>query len=348
MRPPVRTQTPNRQPGYHAPIGAAGGYDIAFNGLQTTRGLDPPNFDSPHNDASSVGQFARFTLPAGGNNFTNITFVNSHSTFQIPNDVANGEPASPTITKRKATRFWQFSIITRSGIQGSITFGPAYKASRDPGLRRSDERLDLWRGPQRRAAPLWKRRHSRRTAPTRSSRPETSARRRAGIPLRTNARRSITSCRATTCRRFGSTHVAAGGYVRSHSRVEVLRDHAAAKQLSRADPNTEHAERADDGRRQCSEPRQYLPVLPSGQLAYEQPLGSGLRTSLRFFAIKSTGFAQGFGAFSPRLKLTRFFGKRASLYAYIGRFFEPFSFENVSPEAAYLLNLPLQPTLGAV
>jgi hypothetical protein len=28
----------------------------------------------------------------------------------------------------------------------------------------------------------------------------------------------------------------------------------------------------------------------------------------------------------------------------IGRFFEPFSFENVSPEAAYLLNLPLQRT----
>ena len=60
--------------------------------------------------------------------------------------------------------------------------------------------------------------------------------------------------------------------------------------------------------------------------------------------IKSTEFAQGFGAFSPRLKITRFFGSRASLYAYIGRFFEPFSFENVSPSAAYLLNLPLQPT----
>jgi TonB dependent receptor len=63
-----------------------------------------------------------------------------------------------------------------------------------------------------------------------------------------------------------------------------------------------------------------------------------------FFTIKSAAFDQGFGAFSPRLKLTRFFGTRASVYGYIGRFFEPFSFENVSPEAAYLLNLPLSRT----
>ncbi|MBV8198719.1 MAG: TonB-dependent receptor, partial [Candidatus Eremiobacteraeota bacterium] len=63
-----------------------------------------------------------------------------------------------------------------------------------------------------------------------------------------------------------------------------------------------------------------------------------------FFTIRSTEFAQGFGAFSPRLKVTRYFGKRANLYAYVGRFFEPFSLENVSPSAAQLLNLPLQPT----
>jgi hypothetical protein len=31
---------------------------------------------------------------------------------------------------------------------------------------------------------------------------------------------------------------------------------------------------------------------------------------------------------------------------YIGRFFEPFSLENVSPQAAHLLNLPLEPTLA--
>ncbi|HTU81899.1 MAG TPA: TonB-dependent receptor, partial [Candidatus Acidoferrales bacterium] len=64
--------------GYHAPIAGGGGFDVAFSGLGTTRGLDPPDWNSPHNDASSVGQFARFTLPAGGNDFTNITFFNTH------------------------------------------------------------------------------------------------------------------------------------------------------------------------------------------------------------------------------------------------------------------------------
>ena len=42
------------------------------------------------------------------------------------------------------------------------------------------------------------------------------------------------------------------------------------------------------------------------------------------------------------MKLTRFFGARDSVYAYYGRFFTPFSLENVSPLAAYTLNLPLQ------
>ncbi|HEV8021914.1 MAG TPA: TonB-dependent receptor, partial [Candidatus Lustribacter sp.] len=65
-----------------------------------------------------------------------------------------------------------------------------------------------------------------------------------------------------------------------------------------------------------------------------------------FFNVLSTQYDEGFGAFSPRFKLTRYWGTRASLYAYIGRFFEPFSLENVSPQAAYLLNLPISPTVA--
>ena len=65
------------------------------------------------------------------------------------------------------------------------------------------------------------------------------------------------------------------------------------------------------------------------------------------FTLFSSEFQTGFSQFSPRLKLSRFFGKRAAVYAYYGRFFTPFSFQNVSPEAAYLLNLPLQRTPAA-
>ena len=65
-----------------------------------------------------------------------------------------------------------------------------------------------------------------------------------------------------------------------------------------------------------------------------------------FFSIRSTDFYQGFAGFSPRIKLTRFFGPRASIYAYVGRFFEPFSLENVDPRAAQELNLPLQASVA--
>ncbi len=43
---------------------------------------------------------------------------------------------------------------------------------------------------------------------------------------------------------------------------------------------------------------------------------------------------------SPRVKLTRFLGPRTSVYGYYGRFFTPYSFENVSPSAAACINPP--------
>ncbi|HTA55398.1 MAG TPA: carboxypeptidase-like regulatory domain-containing protein, partial [Candidatus Acidoferrales bacterium] len=62
---------------YHAPFPGGGGYFFSLGGSQTTRGLDPPDFNSPHNDASNMNQYASVAIPAGGNNFTNVTFVHS-------------------------------------------------------------------------------------------------------------------------------------------------------------------------------------------------------------------------------------------------------------------------------
>jgi outer membrane receptor protein involved in Fe transport len=64
------------------------------------------------------------------------------------------------------------------------------------------------------------------------------------------------------------------------------------------------------------------------------------------FQIFSTQFARGFSQISPRLKISRVYGARADVYVYAGRFFTPFSFENVSPAAAQELNAPLQPTVA--
>src|SRR5579863_376002 len=145
--------------GYHAPIAGGGGYDVALSGLTTTRGLDPPDFNSPHNDASSVGQFARFTLPAGGNNFTNITFFNSHDTFQIPNDIAYGAPGSTDDNETQADTFLSVQFQHAIGNTGSITWGPAYNASRIADFGDPYNDLDLRRVPQSDAASLRQRRY---------------------------------------------------------------------------------------------------------------------------------------------------------------------------------------------
>jgi len=332
------------QLGYHASIGSTGGYDIAFNGFQTTRGLDPPNFNSPHNNASSVGQFATATLPAGGNNFTKVTFVNSYSTFQIPNDVANGEPASTDDNETQGDTFLAVQYHHPIGDTGLITFGPAYKASKIQDF--GDPVNDWTYGEAINVAP----------------------------PPYGNGGASTDCADAIQTQNFGPTtcgysladqrtaldYIMQGDYVQSlgqhtvaagvsYDLTRVLKYYAITLQPNNflapiQTPNMPNAPTTviDDAPNTGNTYQSYL--QDSWRMSSLWEADYGLRYD--FFTIKSTSFSQGFGAFSPRLKLTRFFGKRASLYAYVGRFFEPFSFENVSPEAAYLLNLPLQPTLA--
>ena len=59
-------------------------------------------------------------LPAGGNNFTNLTFVHSFDTFQIPNDVAHGEPATTDDNETQDDTFLAFSSVTRMGDAGPL------------------------------------------------------------------------------------------------------------------------------------------------------------------------------------------------------------------------------------
>ncbi len=332
------------QLGYHAPIGSLGGYDIAFNGFQTTRGLDPPNFNSPHNDASSMGQFATATLPAGGNNFTKVTFVNSYSTFQIPNDIANGEPASTDDNETQGDTFLAVQYHHPIGDTGLITFGPAYKASKIQDF--GDPVNDWTYGEALNVEP----------------------------PPYGNGGTSTDCADAIQTQNFGPTtcgysladqrtaldYIMQGDYVQSlgqhtvaagvsYDLTRVLKYYAITLQPNNflapiQTPNMPNAPTTvvDDAPNTGNTYQSYLQDSWRMSTLWESDYGF----RYDFFNIKSTGFSQSFGAFSPRFKLTRFFGKRASLYAYIGRFFEPFSFENVSPQAAYLLNLPLQPTLA--
>jgi outer membrane receptor for ferrienterochelin and colicins len=332
--------------GYHAPITGGGGYDIAFSGLTTTRGLDPPDFNSPHNDASSVGQFARFTLPAGGNNFTNITFFNSHDTFQIPNDIAYGEPGSTDDDEDQADSFLAVQFHHALGNTGMISWGPAYNQSRiqDFGDPYNDwiygESLNQTPPPFGNGGTSTDCANAFVVAPKNPTAFPTTC----GLSLADQRTELDYIMQSDYTQTFGSHTLGAGV---SYDLSRVLKYYAFTLQPNNYlspiyTPKTPNAPYTviDDTPNLGNTYQSY--IQDSWRMSSLWQADYGMRYD--FFTIKSADFNQGFGAFSPRLKITRFLGKRAAVYGYVGRFFEPFSFENVSPYAAYILNLPLART----
>ncbi len=329
--------------GYHAPIAGGGGYDIALSGEGTTRGLDPPDFDSPHNDASDVNQFARFTLPGGKNSFTNITFIHGLSTFQIPNDIQFGEPADTDDNETQEDTFLAVQFHHAIGDTGAITYGPAFKSSKiaDYGDPNNDfiygESLNV-------TPPPFGNGGTSSDCADAMSNPDSYLPTTCAYSLADQRTAIDYIMQADYTQQFGKHTIAAGG---SYDLARILKYYAITLQ-----PNNFLAPILTPGTPDV--PTTVVDNAPNLGNTYQSYIQDSWRMSslweadygLRydFFSIKSTDFGEGFGAFSPRLKLTRFWGPRANVYAYVGRFFEPFSLENVSPDAAQLLNLPLQPT----
>jgi|HubBroStandDraft_6_1064221.scaffolds.fasta_scaffold00089_16 hypothetical protein len=327
---------------YHAPIVGGGGYSASLGGSQTTRGLDPPDFGSPHNNASNVNQYGAVAIPAGGNNFTNVTFVHSYGTFQIPNDVNHGEPANTDDNETQDDTFLSLQFRHALGESGGITYGPALKVSRIDDF--GDPTNDFIYGETLNVEPP--------PFGNGGTSTDCASAVKTGIFTPTTCAYSLTDTRtaidyilqADYSQRRGPHEIRAGV---SYDVARIVKDYAITLQPNNflapiLTPRTPDAAITvvDDAPNLGNTYQAY--VQDSWHVGNLWEADYGLRYD--FFTIKSTEFSQGFGAFSPRLKLTRYFGKRANVYAYIGRFFEPFSFENVSPSAAALLNLPLQPT----
>ncbi len=331
--------------GYHAPIAGGGGFDVAMSGMQTTRGLDPPDFDSPHNGASDFNQFARFTLPSGKNNFTNVTFIHGNSTFQIPNDTQFGEPANTDDSETQEDTFLAVQFHQSIGQTGALTFGPAFKSSKiaDYGDPNDDfiygESLNV-------TPPPFGNGGTPSDCAGAMSNPNAYLPTTCAYSLADQRTANDYIMQADYTQNFGRHTIAAGA---SYDLARVLKNYAITLQ-----PNNYLAPILTPGAPDA--PTTVVDDTPNLGNTYQSYIQDNWRMSdlweadygLRydFFTIKSTDFTQGFGAFSPRLKLTRFYGKRSSVYAYVGRFFEPFSLENVSPQAAQLLNLPLQPSVA--
>ena len=116
--------------GYHAPLEGGGGFDVAFSGLSTTRGLDPPDWNSPHND----GKLRRpvRTLHAPGRR---KRFYQRHVREQ-PQHVSDSQRRRLRRAGRhRRQRNSSGHVSGRQfhhalGNSGAISFGPAYNAAR--------------------------------------------------------------------------------------------------------------------------------------------------------------------------------------------------------------------------
>ena len=320
------------------PVGQ-GSLLAGFTNERTLRGLDPPNFDSPHNKASNANQFVRYTVPHGSD-YWNLTLSHSYRTYQIPNDLAGGQPATTDDNETEDDLFAALQFHHAIGDHGSLSFGPAYKRSRIRDL--GDPINDFTYGE---ALHLSSGGSSSDCANAAST----------SVFTNSTCAYSLFSDRTAQDYRFNidyalrsRTHEVRAGAV--YDVTNVAKTYAItlqpgnflAPQFTPFTPNAPYAV-VDNAPNIGHTEEAYM--QDSWEMGPRYQLDYGLRFDA--FQLASTEFHDAAFMVSPRVKLTRFFGPRASAYLYYGRFFTPFSFENVSPQAAQLLNLPLQRRLAA-
>ncbi|TAM77792.1 TonB-dependent receptor [bacterium] len=280
--------------GYHAPLGA-GSLVVDVRNEQSDRALDPPNFAAVHDRGGNANQFVRYTLPRG-RDFWDASLSHSYQAFQIPSDVAGGQPVATDDSETQDDAFLNLQYHHALRGDGALTYGVAFKRSRirDSGDPANDIGYSL--------------------SSDRTSRDVTLD----VDDVVRSARHEI---------RAGALYDAAN--VQKIYRI-TLQVPGAASTVTDDAPNVGHTESA------------YL--QDAWRMGPRWRLDYGLRWD--GFQVFSTEFDRGFSQVSPRVKLTRLYGSRGAVYLYAGRFFTPFSLENVSPTAARELNVLLQPTLA--
>jgi outer membrane receptor protein involved in Fe transport len=295
----------------HTPVGGNGSLYVGARFFHDGRALDPAVPNPVHDAGSTTSQFMRFTLPLRGED--NLTLDLSHSlqTFQIPPDTANGTPASTNDNELQNDT--AASLIYRHAIgdRGVLSFGPSFKRSRL--LDTNDLANDLAPG----------------AGTTCTDFSDCGAfsvfADRTAIDYRMNA---------DFIYRTGNHELHAGGiygaetitknYTITLQGGNALSPTGAPFTVVDNAPNVGHTEE--------------LFVQDGWQWSPQWRLDYGVRADA--FQLFSTDFHDGFFQVSPRVKLTRILSPRASVYAYYGRLFVPFSFENVSPSAAEALYVP--------
>ncbi len=325
--------------GYHEPVGRGNLVFATHNG-STDHALDPPEPASVHNQGSDASQFLRLTLPTTASDYLNLTLSHSYQTFQIPNAVSSGEPASTDDNETQNDTFASLQYRHAIGSHGMLSFGPSYKRStiRDFGDPANDftygEAIALSSGGTPTGCAT--------AAKTGIFTPTTCA-----YSLFGDASATDLGWNADYALQSARHSVRAGAHydvtlVPKVYAITLQPGNFLAPIYSPGEPDAAYTV-VDDAPNVGHTESLYLQDRWSMGSRYE--LDYGVRMDA--FQLRSTQLDDGASMFAPRIKFTRLFGPRASVYVFYGRFFTPFSFQNVSPEAAYLLNLPLQRSVAA-
>jgi hypothetical protein len=319
--------------GYQTPVGA-GSLVTAFRDDVTQRGLDPPNPNSPHNNASDANQFVRYTLPRG-NDYINVTVSHAYRTFQIPIDLLGGQPPASDDSESQDDLFTAAQMRHAIGDRGALSYGVGFKQShiRDFG----DPGNDWTYGET-----LWQ---------TAGGSPADCAN---ALSIQNYANGtcaySLFSDRTATDYKFNLDNALTSGvhdvrFGGLYDVADIAKNYTVTLQPGNFlapiyTPKTPGAPFAVVDNAPNIGHTEAVYVQDTWRMGSHYELDYGVRGDA--FQLRSTQFDRGFSSVSPRVKFTRILGPRSSVYGYYGRFFTPFSFENVSPTSAQLLNLPLQ------
>ncbi len=340
---------------YHANIGKSA-FVIAARNESSDRGLDPPDPDSPHNSFSNANEFLRFTAPRG-NDFVNLTVSHAYQTYQIPNDINGGQLATTDDNETQDDLLAAIQYRHRIGDHGSLSFGPSYKRSQirdygdptndfiygdagNPGAPTDCAQALLSHGPVVNGIvtdPVANPAIDGGNGYSNATCAFSLYGNRTAIDVGGNVDYDNRSPHHDV--RFGGLYDAT--HVAKTYAVSLQPGNFLAPIFTPATPGDAYTV-VDNTPNVGHLTAAY--VQDSWKIGDAYQLDYGLRNDT--FLVSSTQFGAGYGMTSPRLKLTRFLGKRDSVYAYYGRFFTPFSLENVAPVAAYTLNLPLQSSIA--
>lgn len=303
--------TINSSLSYHVPVGTGGSLSFSSNEGQNSRGIDPPVWDAVHNESSSSNQFLRFSMPVHGTDFVNFDLIHSLQTYQIPPDTGNGVPASTDDNEYQNDSFVSLQYRHAIGDHGSLSFGPSFK--RSSLVDTNDPQNDLAAAAGTSCTDFsdcaYYSVYDKGTS----------------NDLRWTTDYALRSAKHEV--RAGIMYDASvinADYVITLQPNNALNPSGGTYTATDTAPNVAHQQEA------------YL--QDSWRMGSRYQLDYGLRMDA--FQIFSTDFDHGFSQFSPRIKLTRTFGSRSSVYAYYGRLFVPFSFQSISPATAEALYVP--------